>query len=1141
MTINTALAPYFDDFDEFKNFHQILFNPSLAVQARELSQLQSILKNQIKKFGNHIFQHGSVVIPGNVFAEENTPYVKIEPSYSGTALTTNNFLDKIVVGATSGVRAKIKTIAPSTSTDPITFYLSYLSGGQTSGVANGKLVFDPAEELYVEGATGIRAITKADGAYVGYGVVAYVNSGVYYINGSFVSNTAQSVVVSKYTNQANASVAFKIVESIVTPNDDESLLDPANGSSNYGAPGADRLKIDLVLSTLTLDQTITDDYVELMRWKNGVLQEYARYPKYSELDKSLARNIFDQSGNFIVSGFGLEVKEHLRIGNNSGLYDDGDIAKMVYNVAPGKAYVNGFSVEKLASSLVEVYKARTNDHIKIDVTTTETKYGQYLLVSDLKGTLAIDTREQVQLWNTSATTGGTQVGTANAIAVDYYTGDGSAYPITKVYLSNINIGNYTFDDIGGIRSTNMSAKVVAEYGLLQTTGTFVAGDTISVGTLREATVAFFNPVEGKLYAHKSNSAKYAPKIGDTIIDGSNNASIASRNILVSNGQSSLVFPFPYSSIKTVKNGLNAYDLEYTTYRKLQILTGQTQSATVTGTIVPIDAGTFIAIDSTGILPRSQFTLNTAGNKVTKSSSATTDITIYCQVVREAGTPRTKSPNTASGVVKTSAQTINLNHADVYELVSVVNSSGVDIKNYYTLNRNVTDYSYEISQINLKPGVALPSGSVTITYKYFLHSAGDFFTADSYTALGASYLDLIPTYISPSTGETYSLRDCMDFRTISSAPNNLVVSESFVTTSIQRFVGRIDSICLDQQGNISVISGIPDDKPKLPSVPTGLFELHRVLVPAYTPKITQIQKAQVAVTRYRQVDINRLEKRLKNLEDYTTLTTSESTALQTNIVDAASGLDRYKTGYLVENVSDPFQIAAWDSPNFSATFDSVGITCGMNLAEVEFYPLVESIPSMGYKINNGILTLPYTETVFAKVAQATRITNLNPFMLVHWNGTMTLVPPSLEWVEVFDNPEIVVNITQTIFEDQVVPTPAPSPAASPTSGSGSSQFVIGPSGGSSSTPISSKPTVWWINEPIGSVSGFGGGGLIGEGVSSISVSGAINGDSTSSTPTIVDVSSPVLMSGGLVGDATSGSIGSFDPNSNYQGNVGSIFW
>ena len=60
------VSPYFDDFTESKNFHRILFRPAFAVQARELTQSQTILQNQIERVSDHIFKQGAMVIPGQV-------------------------------------------------------------------------------------------------------------------------------------------------------------------------------------------------------------------------------------------------------------------------------------------------------------------------------------------------------------------------------------------------------------------------------------------------------------------------------------------------------------------------------------------------------------------------------------------------------------------------------------------------------------------------------------------------------------------------------------------------------------------------------------------------------------------------------------------------------------------------------------------------------------------------------------------------------------------------------------------------------------------------------------------------------------------------------------------------------------------
>ena len=43
------VTPYFDDFNQSDNFQSVLFRPGFAVQARELTTLQSIIKNQMER------------------------------------------------------------------------------------------------------------------------------------------------------------------------------------------------------------------------------------------------------------------------------------------------------------------------------------------------------------------------------------------------------------------------------------------------------------------------------------------------------------------------------------------------------------------------------------------------------------------------------------------------------------------------------------------------------------------------------------------------------------------------------------------------------------------------------------------------------------------------------------------------------------------------------------------------------------------------------------------------------------------------------------------------------------------------------------------------------------------------------------
>ena len=80
---NLNVSPYFDDFVDSKNYHKVLFKPGFPVQARELTTLQTILQDQIEKFGQHFFKEGSMVIPGGVTYEPNYAAVKIDPNFFG--------------------------------------------------------------------------------------------------------------------------------------------------------------------------------------------------------------------------------------------------------------------------------------------------------------------------------------------------------------------------------------------------------------------------------------------------------------------------------------------------------------------------------------------------------------------------------------------------------------------------------------------------------------------------------------------------------------------------------------------------------------------------------------------------------------------------------------------------------------------------------------------------------------------------------------------------------------------------------------------------------------------------------------------------------------------------------------------------
>ena len=128
---NLNVTPYYDDFDETKDFHRVLFRPGFAVQARELTQLQSILQKQVERHGNFVFKEGSVVIPGVTSIDKEFVAVKLQSTISSTDISSQiqDYVGKKITGTTSGVVAQVITAVAATTDDPITLYVKLLSTG----------------------------------------------------------------------------------------------------------------------------------------------------------------------------------------------------------------------------------------------------------------------------------------------------------------------------------------------------------------------------------------------------------------------------------------------------------------------------------------------------------------------------------------------------------------------------------------------------------------------------------------------------------------------------------------------------------------------------------------------------------------------------------------------------------------------------------------------------------------------------------------------------------------------------------------------------------------------------------------------------------------------------------------------------
>ncbi len=386
------VSPYYDDFDEADNFHRILFRPGYAIQARELTQLQSILQNQVERHGNHMFKEGSIVIPGQLSYSDSYPTLQLASSFADEEIDPSQFYDATnpvtITGVTSGVKAYVIGYQVATATTQPILYLNYYKTGSD----NSSTVFSDGENITADKAithttgyvSGVASATTFSTSASQTGSAATIEDGVIYIRGQFVKVNKQTLLLSANSSTETTRVGLTVTETLVTPEVDAQLTDNSRGSSNYAAKGAHRLKITLTLAKLATTSTEDSSFIEMMRIDSGTLVSKARTTEYSVLGDVLARRTHDESGDYTVKPFLFGVRESINNTvegvNFTGAYtsgattDDGGTASedlLALSCSAGKAYIRGYEYETLGTTFKDLNKARDVTTINAGVTNLE--------------------------------------------------------------------------------------------------------------------------------------------------------------------------------------------------------------------------------------------------------------------------------------------------------------------------------------------------------------------------------------------------------------------------------------------------------------------------------------------------------------------------------------------------------------------------------------------------------------------------------------------------------------------------------------------------------------------------------------------------------------------------------------------------
>jgi len=902
MGINTNLntAPYHDDYDETKQYVRVLFKPARAVQAREMTQLQTILQNQIERFGNNVYQNGTIIEGVNPTVDKQVSFVKVNDQSGISDLTIYASTDDITYvleGQTSGLRAKVLAGANGFQTDAPdlkTFFLNYLKSNTpdvNTGVEFKQFVGGELLKLVqVTNSTGIEVdvttvtvalSTATDGTVnnVGNSLAVSVTDGIIYQNGHFNYVEPQLLIASKYTpNPDNISIGFNIEETIVDSSLDISLLDNAQGFNNQNAPGADRLKLQPKLAVYTTT-TRPAEFFSLLRIERGETVFVRGDTQFNSIKQELAKRTFDEAGNYVVDGFEVTTEK------------DEDDGKFYAVIGPGKAYAFGNEVNTVGRQRLEITPS-TVTNLKSNQS-TGADYGAWLTIDVSGGTPVLENFNFKTRYNLYATdynpsadgnTEGTDdnaIGTCSIRSIDPIGGNKVriyVYAIDKVSVSK-------FNTIGFIGSTEASSK----------TAVIATSDISNIVSANTGAVIFKTGRSAMKSVTDVTFTKKEIATYDEPIETNNDATLEINQVIAGN-----IIKTPIINTGLSSGGVFAVTTtnEYVEATNATLLQGTNniEATFPAGKVLrSVYYDSRVQGTTHDTLEDESIWLSTTFNKLTNYGSA--------------GVPNC----------------VKLNKVEYDD-----GGTWVDITHKFALVKNAQDGYYGISYLQMKQGKSMEADVTAIRVNVVALRRtvnGGYITPNSYSGV-TNAAEIVKAHPGKD-GDVFNLLNCYDFRpyadsttqyftsasnaapvttqTLQFDPNRppvSIVNRTTITSSQEYYLARFDKVAIDKSQSFVLIEGQPADTPGKVSTNT-VFGIADIFVPG--KEISKQDTNAIMVSRnttrnYTMRDIERLEKKVNNTVEILALSMLEQDTRDKFIPDA-NGNNRFKNGILVDQFKD----------------------------------------------------------------------------------------------------------------------------------------------------------------------------------------------------------------------------------------------
>ena len=1034
MTIDLNREPYFDDFDEEKGFYRILFRPGFAVQTRELNQLQTILQDQVRRFGEHIFREGSIVLGGSFDLQNEAPNIRItDVDFSG-GLTLNDLIGKTIEGSNSGLRAFIVT---ATIDDPeegtVVLFVRYLNSNEldeTEFRTDEQVVFDDS---------GLTFDLDEENP-IGSGTIFSIDDGVVFVRDFFVNFPKQTIVLDTDSNVPSLDVGFRVNEDIIDSIDDPSLLDNAQGTFNFAAPGANRLTLQLGLDKLPLGEHNSDSqFVLLLQVENGQQAESRERTQFARIYEEIAKRTFDESGDYYVNGMTVRTREALDTGENEGLDINGDPNKLSIDVEPGLAYVKGFEINNRVTKHILTDKGIDFERANNARLTART--GGFFTLNEIVGTTAIDEGSVIDLYdskeervtnstNVSASIDGSnnKIGEARIKTVRYNSGDlGTPEGSLLLYLFDVRMNPGR--SINETRSVNVENELFADVD-----GDLGFSDNIENTLIYDVGTSSTRKIRKDTDPENQTDTNYEfyTTISAGIASGSKTISVTSSTPL-------------------------AYGLGVLSVLEKRSIFVTVDTALGSPNDLPQGAHLNIGDPSVTVTVTSPTSMTIDLGDEFESIGSNTPVTVTFKSRRQEvfETSKTLFPNAYVkinyGLLGSDPATlngpVNLGLPDVFRVKEVRRKNdedfvdaddGEDVTDFFTLDNGQRDNFYNHARLVPTRGFINENDFLLVKLDVFRAESHTYFSVDSYPVDDTEVTDTtiftheIPTYTS-SSGQVFNLRDALDYRPykqptadytidVTAATINPTDTDDFVTnvttgkliipvasSAVQFdysfFLPRRDILTLDKEGNFGITRGSSSETAIAPTPSENVMPIASIFIPPF-PSLSQtfgrilgrrdgvVTHERLANRRYTMRDIGVLRDRIDNLEYYNSLNLLEKETQDLQIRDEL-GLERFKNGFFAEAFFD-HSLGATDNLDYNIAVDR---------NEQSIRPIFES-DSFGYQLDESgqlektgpLVHVPIiSEETLVDQPNATTTRNVEQ-SVYRFIGNLQLDPDNDTWVD-----------------------------------------------------------------------------------------------------------------------------------------------